>query len=118
MNNLYGLSFPIILDNGTPAQPGLKDSIDSSIRAILAWSINERDFNSTFGSILESLLGAPNAQTSKNAIGVFVTKAIAEWEQRITVTGTDVEQDGEYLRISINATINETQTAFTYQILV
>jgi len=118
MNNTYGLSFPIILDNGSPAKPGLQDSIESSIRVILAWAINQRNFNSQFGSALESLVGAPNAQASKRVVKVFVVKAVSRWEQRITVTSSEVIQDKEFLRISINATINQTQTTFTSQILV
>lgn len=118
MNNTYGLSFPIILDNGSPAKPGLLDSIESSIRVILAWALNQRNFNSQFGSALEALVGSPNSEASKKVVQIFVVKAVARWEKRITITSSDIKQDKEFLAISINATINETQTAFTTKILV
>lgn len=118
MNNTYGLMFPIILEDGAPAQPGLKDSIESSIRIILAYQINSRNFLSTFGCVLESLLGSPNAATSRQVVQIFTIKAIVRWEQRIQMTGSNITQDAEFMAIELNGTIKDTQTQFKYQILV
>lgn len=117
-NNLYGLMFPIVLDGGAPAKPGLEDSIESSIRVILAEPINGRNFLSPFGTILDSLLGAQNSKTSKNALSVFLKKAISTWEGRIQVNNIDITQEDSFILISINATILETQTNFNYEVYV
>ena len=140
MNNEYGLSFPIILEqvldnNGvpiqvpevgnpsnlvdllTPAKPGLFDSIESSIRIILAYQIGLRNFLASFGSILETLIGAPNATSSKNAVSLFVTKAVARWERRLQVANSNVKQEGEYMTIEINGIIKEVQKKFSYKII-
>jgi len=125
--NEYGLSFPIIVEEitnnsgnlvSTPAKPGLQDSIESSIRIILAYQIGRRNFLSSFGSILESLVGAPNAGISRNAVSVFVTKVVEDWERRITVNETEVDQTDEYITIAITGFIKEIRQKFNYQILV
>ena len=108
----------VLVDAVGPAKPGLLDSIESSLRIILAWTINVRFFLPQFGSILDTLLGYPNATDAKTAVNIFVTKAITTWEQRIDVTSVSVVQDGEYLEIDIAAVVRETQTKFNYQITV
>ena len=117
MDNEYGLMFPIIIEStpgpepGTsvsgPAKPGLLDAIESSIRIIIAYDMGERNFLFPFGTILRSLIGEPNAPPAKQAISLFVIKAIERWEQRLTEVDSQVEQIHEFVSIEIEGEIKE-----------
>lgn len=116
MNNEYGLFFPIIIDNGTPAEPGLEDSIESSIRIILAYDIGHRFFLGSFGSILDSLIGAPNTHKAHGIISLFVVKAITRWERRLYDIDSEVSPDGEFVLIDMSGIISDVKKTFNYQI--
>lgn len=126
MDNEYGLTFPIILhpvENEVgelvvgPAKPGLEDALESSLRIILAYQYGERDFLFEFGTILNSLIGAPNDDMVPEVVSIFVVKAIARWEQRLLEVDGKTEQINEYLTINITGKISGMNRNFNYQII-
>lgn len=126
MDNEYGLTFPIILhpvENEVgelvvgPAKPGLEDALESSLRIILAYQYGERDFLFEFGTILNSLIGAPNDAMVPEVVSIFVVKAIARWEQRLLEVDGKTEQINEYLTINITGKISGMNRNFNYQII-
>lgn len=126
MDNEYGLTFPIILhpvENEVgelvvgPAKPGLEDALESSLRIILAYQYGERDFLFEFGTILNSLIGAPNDVMVPEVVSIFVVKAIARWEQRLLEVDGKTEQINEYLTINITGKISGMNRNFNYQII-
>jgi len=116
--NTFGLSFPIVLDNGTPAKPGLVDSINSSLRIILFTPLNTRNFLNPFGSILDDLIGAPNGRRAYNAIGAFVVNPVIKWEGRIEVTNVEVKQENEFMVVNLEADIKNIKQKFEFKMVI
>jgi len=116
--NTYGLYFPIALVDGAPVRPYLVDSIDASIRAILAWAYSSRYFMYTFGSVLERLQGMPASSKSMYLIQQYVIRAITRWETRITLKEVTIEYDdiSDTVTVSIEAQINNTQETYNYTV--
>ncbi len=114
--NPYGLYFPLLLSEGAPIVPSLEDSVDSSLRIILAWDYTKRHFLYTFGSILSRLVSAPGTNQQLVAIKQFIAQAIRRWEPRIEVQEIEVLRSGtgDSIEINIKALILETQTIYNY----
>jgi len=119
-NYQFGLYFPIVLDNGAPVNPGLSDSIDSSIRNILAFSYTKRSFRYTFGTILETLLGDPFTQALLVAMEHFLEEAIKKWELRIILKTLVLTPDYENntLTIDITASVKDREEPYQYSSLL
>jgi uncharacterized protein len=101
-----GISFPprIGADRRVVWSEG-EENIRESIRVILLTELNERIHLPEFGGGLNRFLFEPNTTTTRQLIKDRITKALAEWEPRITVQAVTVEPDAEDLQAAI-VTIN------------
>lgn len=73
------------------------DDIRQSLRIILGTALGERIMLPTFGCDLPSKVFATLTTTAANEIAAMVTRAIVDWEPRVTVDGVSVAdalQDG------------------------
>jgi phage baseplate assembly protein W len=80
-----GLTFPIIIAEGTVALSGYKELIESSILNILHWPLHTLDFNPDFGSRLEELLGEQNTVVLATLVRKFLYDALTLYERRISI---------------------------------
>ncbi len=97
-----GISFPprIGADGRVVWSEG-ETNVRESIRVILMTELNERLYLPEFGGGLNRFLFEPNTVTTRQLIRDRITKALAEWEPRISVTSVTVEQDAEDLQAAI-----------------
>lgn len=76
-------------------------NIRESIRIILLTEFNERLRLPEFGGGLNRFLFEPNTVTTGQLIKDRITKALAEWEPRITVQTVAVEPDSFDLQAAV-----------------
>lgn len=97
-----GISFPprIGADGRVVWSEG-ETNVRESIRVILMTELNERIQLPEFGGGLNRFLFEPNTSTTRQLIRDRITKALAEWEPRITVQSVTVEPDAEDLQAAI-----------------
>ncbi len=97
-----GISFPprIGADGRIVWSEG-EDNIRESIRVILMTELNERLYLPQFGGGLNRFLFEPNNATTRQLILDRITKALAQWEPRITVQTVSVEPDPQDLQAAI-----------------
>jgi phage baseplate assembly protein W len=76
-------------------------NIRESIRVILMTELNERIHLPEFGGGLNRFLFEPNTATTRQLIKDRITKALAEWESRISVQSVTVEPDAQDLQAAI-----------------
>ena len=89
-----GISFPprigadgrVVWSEGEP-------NIRESIKVILITELNERLRLPDFGGGLNRFLFEPNNATTRQLIRDRITKALTQWEPRITVQNVAVEPD-------------------------
>ena len=111
-----GLYFPIILDgNGAPEYPGLLDSIDASIRHIVAWLYGTRAFIYPFGSVVELLINSPGSKRLAGLLSTYLKRAIARWETRIKVTSISFTIDDSTVTVKIEAYIPQSNVNYEFQ---
>jgi phage baseplate assembly protein W len=111
----FGLYFPILLQDGKAINPGLINSLDSSIRNILAFEYSTRFMNNKFGTFLESFLGAPMVDSTLDSMSIFIRKAIQADEQRIKIKNIDLEPNYEANKLTINIKANLIDTNEPYE---
>lgn len=80
-------------------------NIRESIKIILLTELNERLRLPDFGGGLNQFLFEPNTATTRQLIRDRITRALAQWEPRITVQSVSVEPDAQDQQAAI-ATIN------------
>ena len=114
MNRANGLFFPLVLENGSPVNPDLTDSIESSIRIILAWIYGTRIFNYTFGTILHSMLSAPGAEANLSILKTYLRLGILRDEPRIRIISMKFNNKEETIQLTINAVVKDTQTPIEF----
>lgn len=88
-------------------------NIRESIKIILLTELNERLRLPDFGGGLNQFLFEPNTATTRQLIKDRITKALAQWEPRITVQDVSVEADAQDLQaaiVTINYQLVATQT--------
>lgn len=91
-----------------------EENIRESIKVILLTELNERLYLPNFGGGLNKFLFEPNTATTRQLIRDRITKALAEWEPRITVQTVSVEPDSQDLQsavVTINYKLVATQSA-------
>lgn len=83
------------------------DAIFNSVRNIILTIQGERRMLPTFASNIQSLLFEPIDATTAKLIGESLIEAIKVWENRIDVTGFDIEPmyDDNYYRCRLNFVI-------------
>ena len=111
MNNagkIYGkgISFPprVGADGRVVWSEG-ETNIRESIKVILLTELNERLRLPEFGGGLNRFLFEPNNATTRQLIRDRITRALAQWEPRVTVQSVAVEPDPQDQQAAI-ATIN------------
>lgn len=112
MNNSYGLFFPIELEEGSPVQPGLFDSIDASIRHIMAYIYGTRYFNPAFGTIIHDKLGDANSDYNLEAVRRDLTVAIENWEPRINRVRVELTNLGPVTNIKVTGIVGSTRAGY------
>ena len=97
-----GISFPprIGADGRVVWSEG-ETNVRESIRVILMTELNERLYLPEFGGGLNRFLFEPNTTTTRQLIRDRITKALAEWEPRISVQSVSVEPDADDLQAAI-----------------
>jgi len=68
-------------------------SLREALWNVLMTNPGERLMRPSFGAGLGRWVAQPNTQTTRHLIAATITAAIAQWEQRVTVTAVDVEPD-------------------------
>lgn len=109
-----GWSFPPTFNrvSCTVAMASGDADIHQSLWIILSTSLGERIMLATFGCDLISKVFTALTTTTANAIATMVTRAITDWEPRVTVesvTVTDSELAG-WIDISIDYVIRQTNS--------
>ncbi|MEP6925802.1 MAG: GPW/gp25 family protein [Pyrinomonadaceae bacterium] len=91
-----GISFPPrIGTDGRVAWSEGEQNVRESIRVILMTELNERLRLPEFGGGLNRFLFEPNTVTTRQLIRDRITKALAQWEPRVTVESVSVEPDSQ-----------------------
>jgi len=80
-----------ITPNGTILVKEDNAVIVQSIRTILSTVPGERIMNPNFGSKIKYVLFDPMDEITENVIAAEIQDAIIEWEDRVIVTGIEVE---------------------------
>lgn len=81
-----GIVFPIELNSvgGVDVETGFK-LVNSSIKNILMWPINQRIFLAEYGSTLSLLVEEPNDVLLSSLIENFIYNTLIKWEKRIKI---------------------------------
>src|SRR5215472_944409 len=70
-----------------------ENNVRDSIRIILQTEQRERLMLARFGGGLRSFLFEPNTVATRHQIGERISRALAQWEPRLTVEDVTVEAD-------------------------
>lgn len=110
MGYIYGLSFPLIFTGaGLYSEPSLEDSIESSIRNLLAYDQNNRNFFPDFFAGLYRVLSQPNSSNMVSKVRTLILSAIAKYETRVTVEDCIITSVNDSLIIDLHVKVKETQ---------
>jgi phage baseplate assembly protein W len=109
-----GWSFPPTFDpfHRTVVMVAGDIDIHESLNILLSTSLGERVMLATYGVDLISKVFTTLTTTTANEIATMVTRAIIEWEPRVSVDKVDVSEsilDG-WVAISIDYTVRQTNT--------
>lgn len=109
-----GWSFPPSFSKASNGVNMAEAEVDirQALWIILATSLGERVMLATFGSDLITKVFSTLTTTAANEIAAMVTRAIIEWEPRVTVNDVRVTQatlDG-WLDIDIDYTVRQTNS--------
>jgi phage baseplate assembly protein W len=109
-----GWSFPPTFDpfHRTVVMVAGDIDIHESLNILLSTSLGERVMLATYGVDLISKVFSTLTTTTANEIATMVTRAIIEWEPRVSVDNVDVSEsilDG-WVAISIDYTVRQTNT--------
>jgi phage baseplate assembly protein W len=89
-----GIAFPprVGADGRVSFSQG-EENVRQSIRVLLMTRPGERLFLPDFGGGLDRFLFEPNTATTRQLIKDRITKALVQWEPRITLDSVDVDPD-------------------------
>ncbi len=109
-----GWSFPPTFDpfHNTVVMASGDADIRESLHILLSTSLGERVMLATYGVDLISKVFTTLTTTTANEIATMVTRAIIEWEPRVSVDNVEVSEsmlDG-WVAISIDYTVRQTNT--------
>src|SRR5436305_14191710 len=93
--DIQGIAFPFRIDpaTGGVALASGSDKIRQNVRLILAIRIGERPMLRDFGTRIASLVHDPNDDVLSDLLQEQARQALLQWEPRILVTTTLVEQN-------------------------
>jgi len=118
IDDVKGIAFPFRID---PETGGLawamgRDKIRQNVHIILSTRVGERPMLRDYGSRLPSLVHDPNDDVLAEIAQTQTREALLQWEPRILVTGTRIEQAEGELRL--NLTYVHTQEPVTGQLIL
>jgi hypothetical protein len=89
-----GMAFPPHLDaTGQWATSVGAQNVRESIQILLLTRLGERLMYPSYGSSLRTYLFAPNNPATRKSIEDEITRALQQWEPRVTVDSLSVEVD-------------------------
>jgi phage baseplate assembly protein W len=98
-----GFAFPFRIDStGGVATAYDRDKIRQNILLILGTRLGERPMLRSFGTRLPALVHEPNDSVLADIIQTQAREALMQWEPRILVTTTNVEQNEGTLTLRVN----------------
>ena len=102
--DIQGIAFPFRIDpaTGGVALASGSDKIRQNVRLILATRIGERPMLRDFGTRIASLVHDPNDDVLSDLLQEQARQALLQWEPRILVTTTLVEQNEGEARLRLN----------------
>ena len=105
-----GLSFPLRLGIKGLAESAGPQKVEESIRMILRTQYGERMMRPRFGCNLKSLVFSPNNTATANLARYYVEEGLRQWEPRIELVNTSVENDNEQGALLIRITYRLSNT--------
>lgn len=116
-----GLSYPLVLTNGSVVVDDYEALIKHSLEFIVGWEYGTRFFFPTFGSRLWELQGEPNDGVLVALVKRFLLDAVNSNESRISILEVAVSRPKNtsiniYCRYKINATRKDTDFNFQFNI--
>ena len=121
-----GALFPIELTTNDKGNKGWypvigsKDLILHNINSIIQYELGFRIRQEDFGTRLWECIEEPNTQAQAFLVNQFVKQALLKWEDRISITGTDLVRKGTSIQIFIHYSIkniNQSDTiSATYEL--
>jgi phage baseplate assembly protein W len=103
IDQVRGFAFPFRIDpatGGVQAASGL-DKIRQNLRLIIGTRIGERPLMRQFGTRIPSLVHEPNDSVLADVIQTQARDALIQWEPRVLVTGSHIEQSEGELRLRL-----------------
>jgi uncharacterized protein len=89
-----GVAFPPHLDaTGQWAMSVGAQNVRESIQILLLTRLGERLMFPSYGSSLRTFLFAPNNPATRKSIEEEITRAVAQWEPRVTLDAVSVDVD-------------------------
>ena len=109
-----GVLFPIKLETNSRGQrgwypvTGSTDLILHNINSVIQYELGFRIRQEDFGTRLWECIEEPNTQAQAFLVYQFVKQALTKWEERITITSTDLIREGTKLTLQIHYSIKNT----------
>jgi len=109
-----GVLFPIKLtenargETGWYPVTGTPDLILHNVNSIIQYEIGSRLRQEDFGTRLWECIEEPNTQAQAFLVNQFVKQALLKWEDRISITKTELIRQGTKLSIAIHYNIKNT----------
>ncbi len=108
-----GLTFPINLNvSGRPDIKGGKELLESSMRAIMCWTLGTRYFLGEWGGKLEKLIQEPNDLVTQALVKHYVIDVISTWEKRLEILDSNLIARSDY-RLDIQVIYRVKNTKIT-----
>lgn len=109
-----GVLFPINLTENTRGETGwypvtgTPDLILHNINSVIQYEIGFRIRQEDFGTRLWECIEEPNTQAQAFLVNQFVKQALTKWENRISITKTELIRQNTKLSIVIHYTVKDT----------
>lgn len=109
-----GVLFPIKLTENARGETGwypvigTPDLILHNVNSIIQYEIGSRLRQEDFGTRLWECIEEPNTQAQAFLVNQFVKQALLKWEDRISITKTELIRQGTKLSIAIHYNIKNT----------
>lgn len=109
--NDTGMSFPIVLTNGS--WKPIKDSlqlIEENLRSLILYTVGSRLRQEEYGTRLWECLEEPNTQALQFLIEQFLKDAISQYEDRIEYKSSTVSRDFDKLYIELHYQLRDSSS--------
>ena len=109
-----GVLFPFNITKNTRGETGVypvtgtPDLILHNINSVIQYELGFRLRQEDFGTRLWECIEEPNTQAQAFLVNQFVKQALTKWEDRISLTKTEMIRQGTKLSIVIHYTVKNT----------